>query len=241
MIGPVTDIALQAEELAQDVAEPEDVPMTYEAFGDVFLRRVLHTERVLRSIDRILGPTFELGPIGAGPGRKIARLIARGRFLPTYGEELPADDVAYRVFLPVSVDFDLDLRVDHHHFHAEVVVPLIVRLRLVEPLTIVWDITPPEEEDLQIEIVGESRRSTALQKLAGLDGELRRFLLRFFHRELEKEHVRRARRIYVDRVIDGAWPQIADQFLPIRDESGRLDGTDAVTAPADAPGPPAAD
>ena len=145
MIGPVTDIALQAEELAQDVAEPEDVPMTYEAFGDVFLRRVLHTERVLRSIDRILGPTFELGPIGAGPGRKIARLIARGRFLPTYGEELPADDVAYRVFLPVSVDFDLDLRVDHHHFHAEVVVPLIVRLRLVEPLTIVWDITPPED------------------------------------------------------------------------------------------------
>lgn len=221
---------------ALDVATGTDVPMTYDDFGEVFLRRVLHLERVLRSIDRILGPTFELGPIGAGPGRKIARLTARGEFLPTYGEEIAAADVAYRVWLPVSVDFELDLRVDTHRFHAQVVVPLIVRLRLVEPLTILWDITPPTEEDLQIEITGDSRRSTALQKLAGLDGELRRFLLRFVDRELQKEHVLTARRIHVDRVIDGAWPEIADQFLPIREQV-----REQVREPADAPGPPAGD
>ena len=231
MIGRVSDaVRTEIEETAAPVETADDVAMTYEAFGEVFLRRVLHTDRVLESIDRILGPTFELGPIGAGPGRKIARLTAHGRFLPTHGEEIPADDVAYRVLLPVSVDFDLDLRVDTHRFHAEVVVPLVVRLRLVEPLTILWDITPPTEEDLQIEITGESRRSTALQKLVGLDGELRRFLLRFVDRELQKEHVLTARRIPVDRVIDGAWPQIADQFLPMREQ---------VREPADAPDPPA--
>ena len=230
---PVTEPApepVQAAAPDPDADAGTDVPMTYDAFGEVFLRRVLHLERVLRSIDRILGPTFELGPIGAGPGRKIARLTARGQFLPTRGEEIAAADVAYRVWLPVSVDFELDLRVDTHRFHAQVLVPLIVRLRLIEPLTILWDITPPTEEDLQIEITGESRRSTALQKLVGLDGELRRFLLRFVDRELEKEHVLTARRIHVDRVIDGAWPEIADQFLPIREQ---------VREPADVPDPPA--
>lgn len=196
------------------MGDAADTALSYEQFGEAFLRRVLHTDRVLGSIDRILGPDFQLGPIGAGPGRRIAKLTASGRFLPTTGEPLPGREVAYRVLLPVSVDFDLDLRVDTHHFHADVLVPLHVRLRLVEPLTIVWDITPPAESDLRIEITGDRRRETALQKLAGLDGELRRFLLRFVDRELEKPHVLRARRIPVAEVIDGAWPQIAEQFLP---------------------------
>lgn len=196
------------------VNEPVENPVTYEQFGEIFLRRVLHIERVLRSIDRILGPDFTLGPMGAGPGRRVAKLTAKGEFLPSYGEALPGPEVAYRVMLPVSVVFDLDLRVDTHHFHADVVVPLLVRLRLIEPLTIIWDITPPEESELQIEITGESRRSTALQKLAGLEGELSRFLLRFVDRELDKPHVRRARAIPVIDVIDGAWPEISAQFLP---------------------------
>jgi hypothetical protein len=87
-------------------------------------------------------------------------------------------------------------------------------LRVVEPLTILWDITSPDAEQVQIEIRGETRRSVVLQKLAGMDGELRRFLLRFVDRELEKPHVLKARRIDVISVIDGAWPEIAAQFLP---------------------------
>lgn len=195
-------------------AETADQALTYEEFGELFLRRVLHTDRVLQSIDRILGPDFSLGPMGAGPGRKIAKLTAHGQFLPSYGEPLPGPEVAYRVMLPVSVAFELDLRVDTHRFHADVLVPLRVGLRLVEPLTIAWDITPPDESELEIEIVGDSRRSTALQKIAGLDGELRRFLLRFVDRELDKPHVRRARRIPIVDVIDGAWAEISAQFLP---------------------------
>jgi hypothetical protein len=186
----------------------------YADFGEAFLRRVLHLDRVLESIDRILGTDFRLGPMGAGPGRKVATLTATGSFKPCYGEEVPGPLVSYLVFVPVDVLFDLDLRVDAHRFHAEVTVPLRVDLRVEDPLTIVWDITPPPAEDVQIEVTGETRRSAVLQRLAGMDGELRRFLLRFVDRELEKPHVMRARRIDVPRVIDGAWPEIADQFLP---------------------------
>lgn len=200
-------------EMAENV---DDAPraLAFEEFGDLFLRRVLHTDRVLESVDRILGPAFHLGPIGAGPGRKVATLTAEGRFQPTYGELLPGPDVVYRVMLPVDVTFELDMVVDTQRFHADVLVPLMVRLRLQEPLTIVWDIDTPAEDEVQIDIRGESRRSTLLQKLAGFDGELRRFLVRFVERELDKPYVHRARHIDVVAVIDGAWEQIACQFLP---------------------------
>jgi hypothetical protein len=201
MIGRVTDAELPREP-------------AYADFGEAFLRQVLHLDRVLESIDRILGTDFQLGPMGAGPGRKVATLTATGTFLPCTGEEIPGPLVSYRVFVPVDVLFDLDLRVDAHRFHADVVVPLRVDLRVEDPLAIVWDITPPPPEDVQIEITGETRRSAVLQKVAGMDGELRRFLLRFVDRELEKPHVRRARRIDVPAVIDGAWPEISAQFLP---------------------------
>lgn len=192
-----------------------EIPLAYEEFGAIFLRDVLHRDRVLESIDRILGEDFKLGPMGAGPGRKVATLTATGTFRPCTGEQIAgADEVSYKVLLPVDVDFDLDLRVDSHRFHAEVLVPLTVILRLVAPLTIVWDIVPPTEDDVTITIVGETRRSAVLQKLAGMDDELRRFLVRFVDRELDKPHVRKARRIELIDVIDAAWPVIAAQFLP---------------------------
>lgn len=210
---PTTGIMRRVTDMAADPAGSPRA-LAFEEFGDLFLRRVLHTDRVLESVDRILGPDFRLGPIGAGPGRKVATLTAQGRFQPTYGELLPGQDVAYRVMLPVDVTFELDMVVDTQRFHADVLVPLIVRLRLQEPLTIVWDIDTPAEDEVQIDIRGENRRSTLLQKLAGFDGELRRFLVRFVERELDKPYVQRARHIDVVSVIDGAWPQIACQFLP---------------------------
>lgn len=198
-----------------DEGPEHEVPLAYEEFGAIFLRDVLHRDRVLESIDRILGEEFTLGPMGAGPGRRIATLTATGSFRPCTGEQIAgADEVSYKVLLPVDVDFDLDLRVDTHRFHAEVLVPLTVILRLVAPLTIVWDIVPPTEDEVTITIAGETRRSAVLQKLAGLDDELRRFLVRFVDRELDKPHVRKARRIELIDVIDGAWPVIAAQFLP---------------------------
>jgi hypothetical protein len=197
-----------------DAVPPTPRELAFEEFGDIFLRRVLHTDRVLESVDRILGPDFKLGPMGAGPGRKVATLTANGRFLPTYGELLPGDDVVYRVMLPVDVTFDLDIVLETQRFHADVLVPLLVRLRLVEPLTIVWDIEAPAEDEVQIEIRGETRRSSVLQKMAGFDSELRRFLVRFVERELNKPYVQRARHIDIVSVIDGAWEQIACQFLP---------------------------
>ncbi|CAM3327831.1 hypothetical protein NODU109028_11845 [Nocardioides dubius] len=216
---------------------PETSPETgdrtdFSRFGPDFMRLILHKDRVTQSIDRVLGDTFALGPIGAGPGRKLAKATATGTYKPSYGHPLEGDVPGYQIFVPVSVVFDLHLSVDSMRFLADVVLPLTVTMHLEDPLTIVWDIRPPTEQEIHLQVSTEKVRSAVLQRVSGLDGELRRFIMRFVARELEKPHVQRARRIPLVELIDAAWPVIAAQFLPNSPEE-RL-----APAPAGAdPGP----
>jgi hypothetical protein len=187
--------------------------LSCEQLGRSFMASVLHRQRVLESIDRVLGRDFSLGPIGAGPGRALAKITAQGTFGPTYGEELE-DTFGFQVFLPVSVTFDLDLRVDSMSFDADVVVPLTIQMHMEEPLTLVLDIRPPTADEVTMSVRADKRRSAAVRRMAALDSELRRFIVRYVTRELEKPHVRKATRIDLVAVIDGAWPEISRQFLP---------------------------
>ncbi|MFL6158911.1 MAG: hypothetical protein ACJ72D_22710 [Marmoricola sp.] len=212
----MTDAAAIAPEPPEPEAPnvtPVPEPIGYDEFGMRFMNLVLHRDRVMESINRVLGDEFSLGPIGAGPGRKVAKVTANGTFGKAYGEALP-DVVGYEVNLPVQVAFHLDLGIDMHRFNAEVVLPLRLTMELVEPLTILWHITPPHPDSVVMKIGSDSRRAAVLQKVAGLDGELRRFIVRFVDRELEKPHVRKAMRIDLVTLIDNAWEHIAAQFMP---------------------------
>jgi hypothetical protein len=205
------------------VAPPR--PIGYDEFGMRFMDLVLHRDRVMESISRVLGDDFRLGPIGAGPGRKMAKVTATGTFGTPYGrslhspvaspdgEALPAV-VGYDVNLPINVTFHLDLGVDVMRFDAEVLLPLRLTMELVEPLTILWNIAPPSPDEVAIEVTSDNRRAAVLQKLTGLDDELRRFVVRFVERELEKPHVRKAMRIDLVTLIDNAWEHIASQIMP---------------------------
>ena len=188
-------------------------PLGYDEFGMRFMNLVLHRDRVMQSINRVLGETFQLGPIGAGPGRKVAKVTASGTFGAAYGEALP-DVVGYQVNLPVEVTFHLDVGVDTLRFDAQVLLPLRLTMELVEPLTILWHIAPPLPDDVAIDVRSDNRRAAVVQKLTGLDGELRRFVVRFVERELEKPPERKALRIDLVTVIDNAWEHLAAQFMP---------------------------
>lgn len=193
--------------------KPGSAPLSYDEFGTRFMDLVLHRDRVMESINRVLGEEFHLGPIGAGPSRKVAKVTANGVFGTAYGEALN-DVVGYNVNLPVNVSFNLDLGIDMLCFDAELVLPLRLTMDLVEPLTILWRVTPPHPDAVVMTIASDSRRAAVLQKLTGLDNELRRFIVRFVERELEKPHVVRAMRIDLVNLIDNAWEHIASQFLP---------------------------
>ena len=55
---------------------PGPQPIGYDEFGMRFMDLVLHRDRVMESVNRVLGEEFHLGPIGAGPGRKVAKVTA---------------------------------------------------------------------------------------------------------------------------------------------------------------------
>jgi len=188
--------------------------INYEQFGAAYIRRVLHKDRILSLVNAVLGPTIELGPIGAGPGRKAATVSVVGTYGETTGEEIPGDLLAYRVFLPIDVVFDIDLRVDKHRFAAGVVVPLTLTIHTVAPLRVRIDITVPSEDEVQLNLQADSRRGAVLQKVAGLEAELRRFLIKVVRTELAKPYVRRATDFDMAALIDEAWPAIANVILP---------------------------
>lgn len=188
--------------------------ITYEQFGSAYIRQVLHKQRILSMINDVLGPTIELGPIGAGPGRKAATVTVVGAFGETTGEEIPGELLAYRVSLPISVVFDIDMRVDKHRFEADVVVPLTLTVHTAAPLRVRIDITVPGPDEVDLTLQAGSRRGAVLQKLAGLEAELRRFLVKVVRTELAKPYVRRATDFDMAALIDEAWPGIAAVILP---------------------------
>lgn len=192
---------------------PVGTEITYGEFGVQLFRQVLHPQRVAESIHTVLGDTIELGPFGAGPGRFLATVKALGTIGTPTAEPIPGHFVAYTVSLPISVDFDLDIGVDLHRFRCELVVPLKLTARAAAPLTIVWDITPPTDDQLVVKVEVDKRRTQWVRKVAGIDDELRRFMGRYIARELQKEHVIRATHIHLGEVIDAAWPMISAQFL----------------------------
>ena len=188
--------------------------ISYEQFGSAYIRQVLHKDRILKMVNDVLGPTIELGPIGAGPGRKAAMVNVLGTFRETKGEEIPGDLLAYKVFLPISVIFEVDLRVDKHRFTADVVVPLTLTVHTVAPLRVRIDITVPGEEEVALTLQADTRRGAVLQKVAGLEAELRRFLVKVVRTELAKPYVRRATDFDMAALIEDAWPGIAAVILP---------------------------
>ncbi|PVG81720.1 hypothetical protein DDE18_17225 [Nocardioides gansuensis] len=188
--------------------------MTYGDFGDNFIRMVLHPRRVAESVDRVLGEQLVLGPMGAGPGRRVAKITAFAEFAPTTATLVPGELLTYRVELPVRVTFDLDLAVDSHRFEADVLVPLELIVVVEPPLTIVWQFTPPDPQQVRMTMATGTRRGALIQRVAGLDEELRQFLVKIVSRELSKPHVHRATHLDMSALIDGAWPALAAQFLP---------------------------
>ncbi|MDQ6526171.1 hypothetical protein RB608_21310 [Nocardioides sp. LHD-245] len=199
----------------------EATPTTYEQFGVSWIHRVLHKERILRTVDQVLGDQIALGPIGAGPGRAFASVSFVGTYRPTTGELVPGELLTYAIDLPISVVFDLDLPLDRLTFNAEVVVPLVLEIHTEAPLRLRLELTTPSEDQIGLELKTDTRRGAMLRKVAGLDAELRRFLLKVLDTELTKAYVRKATHLDMEELIDEAWPAFTEQFLPRGPEDRR--------------------
>jgi hypothetical protein len=183
---------------------------TYEEFGALFFRAAVTPERILGAVDGIAGKPIDFGPMGVGPGR-IARVTAKGRIGDATATEIPGLPISYRLVVPVALDFTVDLQVEKHRFHADVEVPLTVTAHATRDLRIIVDVTPPNPDELELDLAAEGMRAGLLKRVANIDGELRRFVAKYVARELEKPHIVATREIDVGVSIDVAWADMAPQ------------------------------
>lgn len=177
---------------------------SYAAFGEAFFARAVTAERIRAGVSGLSGDPIAFGPIGVGPGRMV-RVTAKGEVGEPDVEPLQREEVAFRLTIPVVLALEVDIGVDVHRFHATVAVGLDLVARAAPPLRVVIDIDPPSHRDVTVEVAADGRRAAILQKVAGVDQEIRRFVAKFVARELEKPHIVRARDIDVAARIDHAW------------------------------------
>ena len=193
------------------VHEPtEDLPfVSYRDFGEQFFTRVVTQERVIAAVDVLAGQPIAFGPVGVGPGR-LVKVTADGAIgAATGGPVFDPDHLAYRVELPVDLRFDLDLGVEVHTFEGSLVVPLVLTVRAVDGLRVYVDVAPPRARDIGLTLKAQGLRASLLQRVAGVEGEVRRFVARYVAVEVEKPEIRRARVFDVGHQVDLAWSSIA--------------------------------
>ena len=200
-------------ESAPDEPAGDERTISYEQWGVDFFLEAISEERVLGAVNTIAGQPIDFGPMSAGPGG-IAKVRAYGVIGRAIATRLRGDRVAYRVLLPVDLTFELDLQVEKQQFDAELLVPLTLTAVARSGLQIFIEATPPSGSEVQVELKAKGLRASVVQRVANVEGELRRFVARYVAKELDKPHVREARVIEVSRAIGQAWAAIAPRPRP---------------------------
>ncbi|MGO4256359.1 hypothetical protein [Marmoricola sp. RAF53] len=193
---------------AADASPDEAEFVSYQQWGVDFFSEAVSQERILAAVDNIAGQPIDFGPIGVGPG-KIAKVRANGAIGSATATRLDGPSIAYRVELPVSLTFAVDLQVETHTYHADLVVPLTLTARAVEGVRIWIDIAPPHRSEVRIKVTAEGIRASIMQRIANIEGEVQRFVAKYVARETTKPRVQAARMIDVSAAIDKAWSSIA--------------------------------
>jgi hypothetical protein len=208
---------------------PDDQRVPYARWGEDFFADAVSEQRVLGAVNTIAGQPIDFGPMGVGPGR-IAKLRAYGEIGEASASRLPPSSsgglIGYHVVLPVRLTFEVDLQVDSHRFGAQLLVPLTLKAVALSGVRIYIEATPPTDSEVQVELQATNLRASVLQRVAGVEGELKRFVARYVARELDKPHVQEARLIDVSKAIDTAWASIG----PKHPREGALEVPESATA-----------
>ncbi len=168
---------------------------SYERFGLRFFQHAVSVERIAAGVSGLTGAPIEFGPIAAGPA-KIAKVHATGAIgEPVVSPRADVEPLRFGLHVPVDLRFAVSLPATTHRFRADVGIDLTLTARAAEPLRVVIDIDPPEAGDITVLLKAQGLTSSVLQWASGMDGELKRFLVRYIRAEIAKPHIVRARSV----------------------------------------------
>lgn len=179
--------------------------VTYEEFGRRFFEVAVTPERVAAAFADIAGSEFDMEPIAQGPG-KIAKVSAHVKIKDPQVTRCLGHAITFVIHIPLSIDLLLDLRLDKQRFVVAGDIALRATARAAEPLLLIVDVAKPRPSDITVNVSSKSIRGEVLRILAGVDGEIRRFIAQYVADEIDKPHSQAAQVIDVAHQLDTVWP-----------------------------------
>ena len=178
--------------------------VSYEDFGRRFFEVAVTEERVGAAFAAIAGNEFDMEPMAQGPG-KIARVSARVTIKQPQVSRNVADSITFDIHIPLVIDLLLDLRLDKQRFNVDGDIKLNATARAAEPLLLIVDVAKPRSSDITVHVSSTSIRGELLRIVAGVDGEIRRFIAQYVAEEIDSPESQKAQVIDVAEQLDRTW------------------------------------
>lgn len=178
--------------------------VSYEEFGRRFFDIAVTEERVAAAFAEIAGNQFEMGPMAQGPGG-LAKVSARVQIQQPQVRRNLGETITFAVRIPLVIELVIDLWLDKQRFIVDGDIALRAAARAAEPLVIVIDVAKPRPSDIAVHVTSKSVRGEILRIIAGVDGEIRRFIAAYVAEEIDSPASQQAKIIDVENQVASAW------------------------------------
>jgi hypothetical protein len=176
--------------------------ITYGEWGRRFFEVAVTPDRVAAAFaDNLAGREFSMEPIAQGPGG-IAKVSANVKIQEPRVTRTLGDLITFVIHIPLSIDLLLDLRLDKQRFAVAGDIALRATARAAEPLLLLVEIAKPRPSDITVNVSSTSIRGEVLRILAGVDGEIRRFIAHYVAEEVSTPEAQAAQIINVEQEIN---------------------------------------
>jgi hypothetical protein len=181
--------------------------VSYEAFGRRFFEVAVTEERVGAAFAAFAGKEFDMEPMAQGPG-KIAKISAKVAIKQPQVSRNVADSITFDIHIPLVIDLLVDLRLDKQRFRVDGDIALNATARAAEPLLLIVDVAKPRPSDINVHVSSKTIRGEVLRIIAGVDGEIRRFIAQYVGEEIDSPESQKAQVIDVAEQLDQTWTGI---------------------------------
>lgn len=178
--------------------------LSYEDFGRRFFEIAVTPDRVAAALSDIAGSEFAMEPIAQGPGG-IAKVSANVKIKEPRVTRKLGDLITFVIHIPLTIDLLLDLRLDKQRFMVTGDIALRATARAADPLLLIVDVSKPRPSDITVNVSSKSIRGEVLRILAGVDGEIRRFIAQYVREEIDSPQSQSAQVIDVATQVAAAW------------------------------------
>ena len=145
-----------------------------------------------------------MGPMAQGPGG-LAKVTAKVQVQQPHVRRSIGDTITFAVRIPLVIELIVDLWLDKQRFVVDGDIALRATARAAEPLLIVIDVAKPRPSDIAVHVTSKSIRGEILRVIAGVDGEIRRFVAAYVAEEIDSPASQRAKLIDVAGQVANSW------------------------------------